>query len=171
MRPGGGAAIGPGLGGSEWEAGTYSRIVIFRDFTGRYMGVQKVNGRNLLPLDPTSDVRNVIGFEIERDGGSLRERVVDLTSSSPVDGGDVSVVVKKSVLAMSQPTARKRVYEEIADSEDEVVDEYGWAEKDDEDVVLVEPVVAVVVEEDDVQEQPVEQQQQEEQVIGSGTLT
>lgn len=137
MRPenNSGAAIGPGFGGSEWEAGTHSRIVVFRDFSGRYAGLQKINGRNLMPLDPMSDVRNIIGFEIDEDGW-LRERVVDL-SSSPLGKDDGrTLVAKKTGPVLPKVPVRKRVYEEIADSEDEDVDEYGWAERDDEDVVV-----------------------------------
>lgn len=131
--------MGPGIGGSEWEAGVHTRVVMFRDFGGRFVGVQKVNGRNLYPLDPTSDVRNVVGFEITKEG-ELRERVVDLTSS-PVGNGNVGGGMKKEVPAPAAGVvARKRVFDEIADSEeDEDVDEYGWAEKDDEDVIIVDP--------------------------------
>jgi hypothetical protein len=141
MRPenSGGAAIGPGIGGSEWEAGTHTRIVLFRDLNGRFAGVQKVNGRNLMPLDPMSDVRNIIGFEIGEDG-ALRESMVDLTSSPAGQNGGAAVVVPKVVTAPAKVTVRKRVYEEIADSEDEDADEYGWAERD-EDLVVVDPLV------------------------------
>lgn len=140
MRPesGSGAAIGPGIGGSEWEAGTHTRIVVFRDFTGRYAGVQKVNGRNLMPLDPMSDVRNIIGFEIAADG-SLKESTVDLTSSP---GDQDAAVLKKVVTVPPTAPVRKRIYDEIADSEDEDVDEYGWAERDDEVIVIADPVIA-----------------------------
>lgn len=159
MRPesGMGAAIGPGVGGSEWEAGTHTRIVMFRDFSGRYAGVQKVNGRNLMPLDPMSDVRNIIGFEIERDG-VLKEKIVDLTSSPADQGGELSAVVKKAIVMPSKAPARKRIYDEIADSEDEDVDEYGWAERDDEDIVVVDPVSATSVENEVSTEQPAEEQ-------------
>ncbi|GIZ43768.1 hypothetical protein CKM354_000698300 [Cercospora kikuchii] len=121
------AAIGPGLGGSEWENGVWSRIVVFRDFAGRFAGVQKCQGRNLMPLDPTSDVRNAIGFEID-ENGLLRPKhtTVDLTSSSPMP------VVARPPAKSSSPAkpARKRFYEEIADS-DEDADEYGWGEADE----------------------------------------
>ncbi|USW54045.1 Putative DNA recombination and repair protein Rad51 [Septoria linicola] len=125
------AAIGPGVGGAEWEAGIWSRIVVFRDFVGRFAGVQKCQGRNLMPLDPTSDVRNAIGFEITK-GGLLQPKhtTVDLTSSSPV------LVVARQPKKSSSPIkpARKRFYEEIADS-DEDADEYGWAEADESAIV------------------------------------
>lgn len=145
MRQGEGAAVGPGVGGSEWEAGIHTRIVVFRDFGGRFVGVQKVNGRNLMPLDPVSDIRNVIGFEIGA-GGRLREREVDLTSSSSHANQEVRAGAARKAVAMEQKlpvvpaTVRKRVYDEIADSEeDEDVDEYGWAERDDADAVVVDP--------------------------------
>ena len=122
------AAIGPGVGGSEWEAGIWSRLVLFRDFSRRFLGVQKSSGRNITPLDPVGDIRNGIAFEINQDG-SLQEHIIDLTSSHPTSS--IPPVTKKS----SSPVkvVRKRVYDEIADSEeDEDLDEYGWAEKDDE---------------------------------------
>lgn len=88
-----------------------------------------------MPLDPMSDVRNIIGFEIDEDGW-LRERVVDL-SSSPLGKDDGrTLVAKKTGPVLPKVPVRKRVYEELADSEDEDVDEYGWAERDDEDVVV-----------------------------------
>ncbi|KAF2217863.1 hypothetical protein CERZMDRAFT_108482 [Cercospora zeae-maydis SCOH1-5] len=128
------AAIGPGLGGTEWENGIWSRIVVFRDFTGRFAGVQKRQGRNLMPLDPTSDVRNAIGFEIGEHGLlQPKHTTVDLTSSSPMP------VVARPPKKSSSPVkpARKRFYEEIADS-DEDADEYGWGEADDNAVAADE---------------------------------
>lgn len=123
-----GAALAPGAGGSEWESGVWSRTVLFRDFNGRFAGVQKCNGRNLTPLDPVGDIRNVTGFEISA-GGWLKEQVIDLTSSAP------QANTRQPSKAASSPAnaVRKRNYEEIADS-DEDADEYGWAEKD-EDVI------------------------------------
>lgn len=121
-----GAALGPGVGGSEWESGIWSRTVLFRDFNGRFAGVQKCNGRNLTPLDPVGDIRNVTGFEISA-GGWLKEQVIDLTSSAPrANTRQPSKVASSPVNAV-----RKRNYEEIADS-DEDADEYGWAEKDED---------------------------------------
>ncbi|KAK4499661.1 hypothetical protein PRZ48_010179 [Zasmidium cellare] len=139
-----GAALGPGVGGSEWEGGIWSRTVLFRDFNGRFSGVQKCNGRNLTPLDPVGDIRNVAGFEISADGW-LKEQVIDLTSSSPVTEH------RPPSKAASSPAkaVRKRNYEEIADSDDDG-DEYGWAETD-EDVLAGGPTadeVRVLAEED-----------------------
>ncbi|CAK4034843.1 Glyoxylate succinic semialdehyde reductase 2, chloroplastic [Lecanosticta acicola] len=129
------AAVGPGIGGSEWEAGIWSRIVTFRDFSGRCIGVQKAQGRNITPLDPVGDVRNAIAFEITADG-SLREHIVDLTSSNPtssIAAPPPPPIAKKSSSPVVVKVVRKRTYDEIADSdEDEDLDEYGWAEKDDE---------------------------------------
>lgn len=118
------AAIGPGIGGVEWETGIWSRIIVFRDFAGRFAGVQKCQGRNSMPLDPTSDVRNAIGFEIA-EHGTIKERqiTVDLVSSSP------TAPSQTKVSSPAKP-ARKRFYEEIADSDDDE-DEFGWAEGDD----------------------------------------
>ncbi|KXS98955.1 hypothetical protein AC578_4983 [Pseudocercospora eumusae] len=119
------AAIGPGIGGAEWENGIWSRTVVFRDFHGRFAGVQKCQGRNLMPLDAVGDVRNPIGFEIA-EHGLIKERHVeiDLLSISPITP---SVQQKTASKAL-----RKRAYEEIADSEDEDLDEYGWADNDEE---------------------------------------
>lgn len=131
------AAIGPGLGGAEWETVIWSRMVVFRDFAGkRFAGVQKCLGRNLMPLDPTSDVRNAIGFEIteEDEGGLLRPQytpTVDLTGSS---SSPVVVTQLKNTHSSPVNSARKRVYEEIADS-DEDADEYGWEEADESAII------------------------------------
>lgn len=121
-----GAAIGPGVGGSEWEGGIWSRTVLFRDPNGRFAGVQKCNGRNLTPLDPVGDVRTVVGFQVS-DQGWLKEQVIDLTSSTPVD------CKRQPAKTASSPAKalRKRQYTEIADSEDEE-DPYGWAETDED---------------------------------------
>ncbi|KXT15662.1 hypothetical protein AC579_6120 [Pseudocercospora musae] len=128
------AAIGPGIGGAEWDNGIWSRTVVFRDFHGRFAGVQKCQGRNLTPLDPVGDVRNPIGFAIA-EHGLVEERYVqvDLISSSP----STSSVQQRTAGVQAAKAARKRAYEEIADSEDEDLDEYGWAD-DDEEVLAAE---------------------------------
>lgn len=120
-----GAAIVPGVGGSEWEGGIWSRTVLFRDSNGRFAGVQKCTGRNLTPLDPVGDIRNVVGFEVSAEGW-LREQVIDLTSSAP----DGSQRQPSKTASSPAKVVRKRHYEEIADS-DEEADEYGWAETDE----------------------------------------
>ncbi|EME38415.1 hypothetical protein DOTSEDRAFT_48641 [Dothistroma septosporum NZE10] len=120
-----GASISPGIGGSEWENGISSRMLIFRDFDGRFIGVQRCLGRNVTPLDPVGDVRNVVGFEFTA-SGALEEHIIDLTSST----SDGATVQKPSVLPSPAKVVRKRIYDEIADSEDDE-DEYGWAEADD----------------------------------------
>ncbi|KAF7192662.1 DNA repair protein rhp55 [Pseudocercospora fuligena] len=123
------AAIGPGIGGAEWENGIWSRTVVFRDFNGRFAGVQKCQGRNLMPLDPVGDVRNPIGYEIS-EHGLVKERHVEvnLISSSPLTSG----AQQKTTGVHAAKAVRKRAYEEIADSEDEDLDEYGWADNDEE---------------------------------------
>lgn len=90
-----------------------------------------------MPLDPTSDVRNAIGFEIteEDEGGFLLRPqytpTVDLTSSS---SSPVVVTQPKNTHSSPVNQARKRVYEEIADS-DEDADEYGWEEADESAII------------------------------------
>lgn len=121
-----GAAIAPGVGGSEWEGGIWSRVFLFRDFNGRFAGVQKCNGRNLTPLDPVGDVRNVVGFEMSAEGW-LKELVIDLTSSA-ADGTKQQPLKKSSSPVKA---VRKRHFEEIADSDSDA-DEYGWAETDED---------------------------------------
>lgn len=119
-------AISPGVGGSEWEGGIWSRTVLFRDFNGRFAGVQKCNGRNLTPLDPVGDIRTVTGFEITADGW-LKEQVIDLTSSAL----EASKAQPSKPASSPVKVVRKRHYEEIADS-DEDADEFGWAETDED---------------------------------------
>lgn len=119
-----GASIAPGIGGAEWENGISSRMLVFRDFDGRFVGVQKCQGRNITPLDPVGDVRNIVGFEITVEG-ALNEQIIDLTSSA----ADASTVQKSTILPSPARAVRKRIYDEIADSEDDE-DEYGWAEAD-----------------------------------------
>lgn len=120
-----GASIGPGIGGAEWENGISSRVLVFRDFHGRFIGVQKCQSRNITPLDPVGDVRNVVGFEITA-SGALEEQIIDLTSSS-TEGAPAP---KPTILPSPAKVVRKRIYDEIADSEDDE-DEYGWAEADE----------------------------------------
>lgn len=89
-----------------------------------------------MPLDPTSDVRNAIGFEIteEDEGSFLRPQytpTVDLTSSS---SSPVVITQPKNTHSSPVNSARKRVYEEIADS-DEDADEYGWEEADESAII------------------------------------
>jgi len=45
---GAGPVLVPAVGGSEWEQGIWNRVVLFRDFGGRWAGVRKVQGRSLV---------------------------------------------------------------------------------------------------------------------------
>lgn len=115
-----GSALVPGVGGGEWDSGVWTRLAVFRDFGGRFVGVQKCQGRSLIPRDETGETGNVICFEIS-ERGKLRAKEVE-TSAQPT-----------GVNVMRSPTkARKRTFEEVADSEGEDADEYGWADGDEE---------------------------------------
>ncbi|SMR52448.1 unnamed protein product [Zymoseptoria tritici ST99CH_3D1] len=139
MRPGTnmGAALAPGVGGSEWEAGIWSRIVMLQDFDGRVVGLQKVGGVNIWPLDPVGGIGGVIGVEIDAEGRIL-ERVVDLTDMEGQSSSPVVVVAPPPVKADAvQGASRKRAFVEIEDSEEEG-DEYGWGDEDDAAIVGAE---------------------------------
>ncbi|KAI6803379.1 P-loop containing nucleoside triphosphate hydrolase protein [Hortaea werneckii] len=115
-----GSALVPGVGGGEWDSGVWTRLAVFRDFGGRFVGVQKCQGRSLIPRDETGEAGNVICFEIS-EIGKLRPKEVETSAQST------------GVNVMRSPAkARKRTFEEIADSEGEDVDEYGWADGDEE---------------------------------------
>jgi hypothetical protein len=70
-------------------------------------------------------LRTLVAFEVGG-GGALREGG---------GAGGAGVGVASAVLLKAD---RKRVYEEIADSEDEEGDEFGWAEADEVEVVKEE---------------------------------
>ncbi|KAI7084468.1 P-loop containing nucleoside triphosphate hydrolase protein [Hortaea werneckii] len=115
-----GSALVPGVGGGEWDSGVWTRLAVFRDFGGRFVGVQKCQGRSLIPRDETGEAGNVICFEIS-EIGKLRPKEVETSAQST------------GVNVMRSPAkARKRTFEEIADSEGEDVDEYGWVDGDEE---------------------------------------
>ena len=119
-----GAALVPGIGSTEWDSSIWNRIVIFRDFAGRFAGIQKCQGKTLVSRDDPGDVGKIVGFDIGS-AGTLRERVV---ISGP-EGG--SAAPPKRVGPVKPP---KRSFDEVADSEDEDVDEYGWADTDEDAV-------------------------------------
>ena len=132
MRPdtGLGAALVPGIGGVEWDGGVWNRLVVFRDFSGRFVGVQKCQGRSLISREEVGEIGRVVGSEVA-DDGTLRER----QASRLADGAVAQVKPRASPVK-----PRKRVFDEVADSESEDVDEYGWAETD-EDAIAAEGLI------------------------------
>ncbi|KAK3680644.1 hypothetical protein LTR37_021132 [Vermiconidia calcicola] len=132
MRPdtGLGAALVPGIGGVEWDGGVWNRLVVFRDFSGRFVGVQKCQGRSLISREEVGEIGRVVGFEVA-DDGTLRERQASRLAD------DAAAQVKPRA---SPVKPRKRVFDEVADSESEDVDEYGWAETD-EDAIAAEGLI------------------------------
>lgn len=114
-----GSAIVPGVGGQEWDAGIWNRLVVFRDFSGRFIGVQKCNGKSAISREEVGEVGRVVSCEIDS-RGVLQERQVKVS--------DEATVPPPKLKSSSAP---KRAYDEIADSEDEDVDEYGWIDTDE----------------------------------------
>lgn len=133
MRPdsGLGAALAPGVGGAEWESGIWNRIVVFRDFGARFIGVQKCQGKSLISREEVGEVGRIIAFDTAADG-SVYERQGAMSTNG------TSIPLSKLKSSPAKP--RKRNFDEIADSEGEDVDEFGWAEADD-DVLAAEGVV------------------------------
>lgn len=117
-----GGALGPGVGGAEWDAGIWNRLVAFRDFAGRFVGVQKQGGKSLISREEVGEIGQLVGFDINPGDGRLQER-----HSSQLASGTNALAKLKS----SPVKTRKRYFDEVADSEDE--DEYGW-DANDEDV-------------------------------------
>ncbi|GAB7362991.1 hypothetical protein MBLNU230_g3286t1 [Neophaeotheca triangularis] len=151
-----GSVLVPGLGGKEWEAGVAGRMVVFRDFErngdggeGLWVGVQKVRGKRVVGIGGEGEgaVGKVFAFErvaeAER-GVALREPLVAAagTGNGEVAVPDAAVLPKRSsvgavasVSPVKEARSRKRVFEEIADSEGE--DEFGWSGNDDEEAMGV----------------------------------
>jgi hypothetical protein len=130
------AALAPGIGCPEWEAGVWNRLAMFRDFAGRFVGVQKVQGKNFQPMDPVGHIGIVVQFEID-DDGQLRHPSGDL--QRPDDP-----LANRPVIGPSSSPPKngvKRAYDEVADSDDDEIDEYGWAEADDEVAVMADVIV------------------------------
>ncbi|WPG99186.1 Hypothetical protein R9X50_00199700 [Acrodontium crateriforme] len=123
-----GAALVPGVGGAEWEAGIRSRMVIFRDFSGRLIGVTKCQGKSFISREEVGEIGRVIGFDLAEDG-SLEEKK---KTTEP----EAQKLLQKVHRSPIKP--RKRTYDEIADSDGEDVDEYGWVEADDEHLAAKE---------------------------------
>lgn len=116
-----GGALAPGIGGTEWDAGVWNRLVVFRDFVGSFVGIQKCGGKSLISREEVGEPGRLIGFELTA-GGLLRER-------QPGKAADGSI---PAALKSSPVKSRKRHFDEVADSEGEE-DEYGW-DAGDEDV-------------------------------------
>ena len=125
MRPdsGLGAALVPGIGGAEWDGGIWNRLVVFQDFGGRFVGVQKCQGKSLISREELGEVGKLVGFDVTSDGAVCERR------GSAVANGVLEQQVKRRT---SPVKPRKRHLDEIADSEGEDVDEYGWAETDED---------------------------------------
>jgi hypothetical protein len=116
-----GSALVPGVGGTEWDSGIWTRLVVFRDFSVPLIGLQKCQGRSLISREEVGETGSVIGFEVDTDG-LLRER--------QRERGNIVQEVAKAVRSPVKP--RKRTFDEVADSEGEDEDEYGWADTDDD---------------------------------------
>ncbi|KAK1810479.1 hypothetical protein LTR12_015170 [Friedmanniomyces endolithicus] len=117
-----GSALVPGVGGGEWDGGVWNRLVIFRDFGCRFVGVQKCRGRILISREQIGESGKVVGFTIDADG-ALRQK-----GSA---GGFAPEDLRRKV-TRSPTKSRKRAIDEVADSEGEEADEYGWAETDED---------------------------------------
>lgn len=117
-----GAALVPGIGGAEWDGGIWNRLAIFRDFGGRFIGVQKSQGKNLISRDGAGETGKLVCFDINANG-SLQE----IQANRPTEDA-ASGAAKQRPNIVKPP---KRSFDEIADSEDEDVDEYGWADSDE----------------------------------------
>ncbi|KAF2774524.1 hypothetical protein EJ03DRAFT_304169 [Teratosphaeria nubilosa] len=117
-----GSALVPGVGGVEWDSGIWTRLVVLRDFDGRVIGLQKCQGRGLIPREEIGEVGKIIGFAIGKDG-VLQDRQAQ-------DGLPSSGIMAQLVRSPVKP--RKRTFDEVADSEGEDVDEYGWADADED---------------------------------------
>ncbi|KAK5117912.1 hypothetical protein LTR85_008686 [Meristemomyces frigidus] len=115
-----GSALAPGVGGGEWDAGVWTRLVVFRDFGGRLIGLQKCQGRSLISREEVGEVGRVVGVEIS-EHGTLRERMAKKGIEQALP-----------LTARSPAKPRKRTYDEVADSDGEDADEYGWAERDED---------------------------------------
>lgn len=127
-----GAVLVPGVGGSEWETGIWSRLVVFRDFNGRFIGITKAQGARLVAEEGI--VGRIVSFNID-EAGSLKEYALrDALRDAP------NAEQPAQAVAISPAKPRKRTYDEIADSDGEDEDEFGWA---DEDAIAAEGLLAV----------------------------
>ncbi len=124
-----GAALVPGIGGQEWDGGIWNRLVVFRDFSGRFVGVQRCQGKSLISRAEVGELGKLVSFEITAEG-----RVQERLALKP---NDATITLHQKHKMTSAP---KRSFDEIADSEDEDVDEYGWVDAD-EHALTVEGLV------------------------------
>jgi hypothetical protein len=112
-----GSALVPGISGAEWDGGTYNKLVIFRDFSSRFIGVQKCQGRSLVSREEIGETGRLLAFDINQNGGLSQPPALLNTRQ----GNPVRMFIKKSPIK-----ARKRTFDEVADSEGEDADEFGW---------------------------------------------
>ncbi|KAF2725873.1 P-loop containing nucleoside triphosphate hydrolase protein [Polychaeton citri CBS 116435] len=122
-----GAALVPGIGGVEWDKGVSARCVVFRDFKGRFIGVQKSQGITF--ARETGDPGRIVPFTICLETGIMRDGSAQDYVSNRSDPTKVGPLKQ----GLSPTRLRKRVLEEVADSdEDGAVDEYGWGDGDED---------------------------------------
>ena len=126
-----GVAISPGIGGVEWDTGVWNRVAVFRDFEGHYCGKQKLRGRTTRSADPTGDVGYVVKFIISSGGVAQ-----DAPGKAHAPSIQKTLISSNTGCVSPFHLIRKRAHDEIADSDDEELDEFGWHEND-EDVVLI----------------------------------
>lgn len=117
---GGPLGLVPGVGGGEWEAGIWTRAAVFQDFGGRYLGVQKLRGGST--TTSYGDFGRLAAFAVSERG---------LAKAAPKQrDGDPNSSPTKAASPLKSIPSKKRVFDEIADSDDEEgIDEYGgWTE-------------------------------------------
>jgi hypothetical protein len=129
MGPGGSLAIVPGIGGGEWDAGIWTRAVIFRDHHGRFLGLQKSRGMAIPAAQGAAGT--IAPFAIDEYGLAIGS--LDGTDNGP------ETYTAKAPVVVSPIRPRKRTYDEVADSDDDEADEYGqWTELEEDPVSVVE---------------------------------
>ncbi|KAK3672094.1 hypothetical protein LTR78_008064 [Recurvomyces mirabilis] len=119
-----GSSLVPGLGGAEWDGRVWNRMVVFRDFGSRFIGLQRCQGRSLISREEIGEVGKLFPFDIDHNG-----LLQQSASASITDGLEAKII-------SSPIKPRKRTFDEVADSEGEDVDEYGWADIDDDAVAV-----------------------------------
>nr|POE54571.1 hypothetical protein CFP56_41509 [Quercus suber] len=119
-------ALVPSIGGSEWDNAIHNKLVVFRDFDARFVGIQKAQGKSFLSSEQTGELGKIVLFECNQ-AGVLEENVLSPTNVK----SSVEEQIPYAVMP-SPKKGHKRSYDEIADSEGEDVDEYGWAELDED---------------------------------------
>lgn len=117
-----GGALAPGIGGAEWDAGVWNRLAVFRDFAGRFVGMQKCGGKSLISREEVGEPGRIIGFDVSLDNGALQERQPGKAANGTMTAA--------AALKSSPIKSRKRYFDEVADSEEE--DEYGWDAGDED---------------------------------------